>query len=123
MSQKYQAGSKRIRLVELAQGSLDIEYTREYVILHLPRVTNFKKSDFLLMKNYLRDLADFIAATGLKGPYAAVNDDKTEKLAVKLGFTYLGTHGPLKVYTYATNSPGNYSSNGSGLHSSGNAVS
>lgn len=102
-----QQGSKRIRLVETPQASLDLEFNSKYAILHLPRVDKFQKGEFKLFKDYLVGLAEFFEVSNLEGPYAATEDKKIEKLAKRLGFDYLGESNGLKVYKYATSSNGN----------------
>lgn len=100
-------GSKRIRLVELPYASLDLEFNDKYAILHLPRVDRFRKGDLFKFKEYLDGLAQFFEVSGLEGPYAASNDEKIKRLALKLGFTFLGESNGLKVYKYASSSNGN----------------
>ena len=100
-----QVGSKRIRLIELEVGSLDLEYNETYAILHLPRVDKFGVREFELFKKYLDDLSDFFLVTKLQGPYAATSDPKVQRLVLKLGFEYLGDHDNLKVYKYNATSP------------------
>lgn len=112
----FQTDSKRIRLVELDIGSLDLEYNETYAILHLPRVSKFGVKEFNLFKRYLDDLSNFFQVTKLQGPYAATSDPKVQRLVLKLGFQYLGEHDNLKVYKYDATST---SSNRSNLASRG----
>lgn len=104
-----QQDSKRIRLVEIPAGVLDLEYNSKYAILHLPKVTRFKKSDLKLFKDYLEGLASFFEVSKLEGPYAATGDEKAARLAEKLGFLYLTEQDGLKVYIYAPSSNGSRS--------------
>ena len=104
-----QQDSKRIRLVELENCSLDLEYNSTYAILHLPRVDKFGVKEFNLFKRYLDDLTQFLSITSLKGPYAATSDPKVQRLITRLGFQYLGDHDNLKVYIYATSPNGDWS--------------
>lgn len=112
-------GSKRIRLVESPNVSLDLEFNDKYAVLHLPRVTRFRKGEFKQFKEYLEGLAQFFEVSSLEGPYAASNDEKIKKLALKLGFTYLGESNGLKVFKYASSSISNRSGSLSSLRSAG----
>lgn len=105
-----QLDSKRLRIVELTHVSVDLEYNKDFVIVHLPRVDKFRKGDLKLFKKYLEDLNEFITTLGYSTLHAATDHPPTLKLAEKLGFKFLGEHNNLKVFKYAPSSPSNYSS-------------
>lgn len=108
-----QQGSKRIRLLDLKQASVDLEFNDKYAILHLPEVRKFGRGELKLCKDYLEGLASFFAVSKLEGPYAASSDTKIHKLALKLGFTPVGDFNGLKVFIYASSSNGSRSSSSS----------
>lgn len=105
-----QVDSKRLRIIETDNASADLEYNENFVIVHLPRVDKFKKSDLGRFKEYLEGLNTFVTTVGYKELYAATDHAPTMKLAVKLGFEYIGEQDNLKVYKYASSTTSNCSS-------------
>lgn len=98
-----QVGSNRYRFVETDDYYIDLEYTDNIVIVHLPYVKNFTKTVFLDFCDRLEGGARMFDTLGVDGVYAAVNDEKTERLVNMLGFSYLGDNMNYKVYKYASN--------------------
>lgn len=105
-----QVDSKRLRIIELDEASADLEYNKQFVIVHLPRVDKFNKGSLKLFKRYLDDLHDFVTTLGYSDLHAATDHAPTLKLAEKLGFEFLGEHNNLKVFRYAPSTTSNRSS-------------
>ena len=106
-----QHDSNRIRLIEFEdEVTIDLEYNENYAILHMPSVGVFNKSLYLKMKRYLEGLDTFFTTVGYDGIYAATGNESAQKLAIKLGFEYLGEHDNLKVYKYGSYPSSNHSS-------------
>lgn len=96
-----QLDSKRLRIIELNEFSVDLEYNKNFVIVHLPRVSKLNKKNLSLLKKYLDDLYEFIDTLGYDSLYAATSHTPSFKLAEKLGFQFLGEDNNLKVLKYA----------------------
>ena len=92
--------SKRLRLLETDNLSIDLEYNEQFAILHIPRAGKFRKGELQTLQSYLKQWDEFIYDMGLDGPYTVADTPITEKLVNKLGFVYLGNHGTTKVYKY-----------------------
>lgn len=92
--------SKRLRIVERENYAVDLEYSKEFLIIHLPYVWKFNKSVFVDMLLTLEDFSDFFKSTGFKYLYAAVDTDnlKIRRLLVKLGFKRKANQQELTVY-------------------------
>lgn len=112
-----QEDSRRIRLLELNEASVDLEFNEKYAILHLPIVRKFGNGEFKKCKEYIEDLYSFFQVSKLEGPYAASDDPKIQKLALKLGFEYLGESNKLKVFKYAPSTSSSRSSSTSSWRS------
>lgn len=95
-----QVDSKRFRIWETKDFSVDLEYNNQFVIVHLPRVDKFTKSIFISFYDKLREGQEMVETFGLDGIYAAVdkNDEKTLRLVEMLGLNYVGNNLNYKVY-------------------------
>lgn len=95
--------SKRITLVDKEDLIIDLEYSKEFAILHLPRLRMTKSSyrDFLVTVPQVCQFAQFV---GYEALHTAVdpNDDTIAKLLDRLGAEFLGLdpHHGLAVYEY-----------------------
>jgi len=92
--------SKRLTLVEKQDYRIDLEYNKDYAILHLPYVSVFNRKmyqDFLLL---IEDILEFMQGLGYDGLWAAVSpeDVRIQKLIDRLGFVYEGKADGLLVY-------------------------
>lgn len=94
--------SKRVRLYENLDYQLDVEYNKDYVIFHLPLVNKFSKGVFLDMLCKLDELYTMFNTMGHQYVWAAVdpNNQKVNRLLVKLGFKYAGSADGMSVYNY-----------------------
>ena len=91
--------SKRITLVRHPDYRIDLEYNKEFAIIHLPFVSKFTRDTYLDIKFAAEDAAEFLKDQGY--PWAFVGVDPTNKLILKLadrfGFKYLGTEDNISV--------------------------
>jgi len=80
--------SKRIRIFERDNYAVDIEYNKEFLIIHLPYLWKFDKGIYLDMLFASEDLAEFFGTLGYPCIYAAVdsNNLKIKRLLDKLKF-------------------------------------
>jgi len=94
--------SKRLKGIQGSNFSVDIEYNKEYVILHLPTVDRFTKNTFFEMQVLLDDLWDFFKTVGYTKIHAAVdfNNTKINKLLKKLNFRVIGKAENLNIWSY-----------------------
>ena len=93
------------RLKGIYHGStfvVDVEYSKDYVILHLPVVTKFTKGVYFELLDMMDELWDFFSTIGYDKIYAAVdqNDRKINRLVRKLGFKATGSAHNLVVWSY-----------------------
>jgi len=94
--------SKRMRLVDTEDFSVDLEYNENYAILHLPEVPRFTKTVLHRMQMTMEDLNELFTTMGYPNIFVAIspNDPATEKLVMKLGFVHLADNLGMKVYVY-----------------------
>ena len=94
--------SKRITIYENLDYQLDLEYNKDYAILHLPQVSKFSKDVYLHMTCKLDDLYNLFKTMGHEYLWAAAdpNNQKVNRLLVKLGFKYAGSADGMSVYNY-----------------------
>jgi hypothetical protein len=94
--------SKRLKGFSGSTFSVDIEYTKEYVILHLPTVDKFTKNTFFEMQVLLDDLWSFFFTIGYVEIHAAVgcSNKKTNKLLRKLNFRLIGSSNNMNIWSY-----------------------
>ena len=94
--------SKRLKGFRGSTFSVDIEYNKEYVILHLPTVDKFTKSTFFEMQTLLTDWWEFFSTLGYVEIHAAVgcSNKKINRLLRKLNFRLLGSSNNMNIWSY-----------------------
>lgn len=94
------AESKRFRLFNTDNFGVDLEYSKDYVIIHLPWLDSFTIKAYKDMLVALEDYSEFFKAMGQDKLYAAVdtNNTKIKRLLTKLGFTRVGLDKDLDIY-------------------------
>ena len=94
--------SKRLKGIRGSTFSVDVEYNKTFIIVHLPSVDKFTKSTFFEMQYLLDDWWDFFKAVGYTSIHAAVdpNNKKVNKLLRRLRFKKIGTAESLFVWSY-----------------------
>lgn len=97
-----QVASKRMKVYEFEEFSVDLEYNEYFVALHIPEVEKFNKKVLRKMKVYVEQLHEFITTLGYQDLFAGIvaNDLATERLAEHCGFEYVGEQDAIKVYVY-----------------------
>ncbi len=96
--------SNRITLLETTEYTVELEYTEEFVILHLPKVTNWTKSLYKHSKERIEELSTFFGVIGYEAIWVAAypDDTITNKFADRLGFEFIGEYEDLNVYLRRT---------------------
>lgn len=94
--------SKSFTCLETKDYTIRMEYSEDYIILHLPYIEKMDKGVFLDMKYRLEDWYQFFTTAGYAGIFAAVdpNDQKIIRLLQMLGFNYKGFADNMYVYFY-----------------------
>lgn len=94
------AESKRFRLFNTDTFGVDLEYSKDYLIIHLPWLDSFSIKAYRDMLIALEDYSGFFKTMGQKKLYAAVdtNNTKIKRLLSKLGFVRVGINKDLDVY-------------------------
>lgn len=94
--------SRRITLVSKEDYRVDLEYNKDFAIIHLPVVEKFNRNVYLDMRNTLEDISEFTETAGFQHLWAAIGeeDKKMAKFIKKLGFVYKGNDQNLDVYLY-----------------------
>lgn len=82
--------------------NLRLEYTEDYVILHLMDIDSFTKDTFRRMQLQLVEWAYFLKAMGKTHLWAAVphSNSKIKRLLGGLQFKYEGQSDGMSVYKY-----------------------
>lgn len=95
-------GSKRFRGIRGSTFSVDVEYSKDYIILHLPEVTTFNKTTFIEMVYLLEDIWELFRTFGYEALYTAVdpNNSKINRLLRKLNFKAIGYADSMRVWSY-----------------------
>jgi hypothetical protein len=80
----------------------ELEYNKDFLVLHLPEVTRFNRSTFMTMQVRLSEFNDFSKDMGYAAVHCAApeDDQKLNKLATALGFVFLGSSQGSNVYEY-----------------------
>lgn len=94
-------GSKRFTMLE-GDYQVDLEYNKDFVILHLPKVDKFSKEVLQDMQHKLDDWYQFFKTAGYSAIYAAFDpsNHRIARLLLKLDFVYQGNADGMHVYKY-----------------------
>jgi len=94
--------SKRLKGVRGSTFEVDLEYNKDYIILHLPSVDKFTKSTLFEMQYLLDDWWDFFQTVGYTEIFAAVdpNNKRINRLLRRLSFKPLGSSDGLRIWSY-----------------------
>lgn len=87
-------------LVEKEDYRIDLEYNKDFAILHLPYVHGFNRRLYEEAFVRIEDVLEFMEGLGYNGLFAAVDpdDQKIQKFIDRLGFKYSGKADGLLVY-------------------------
>lgn len=94
--------SKRLKGIKGSTFSVDLEYSQDYVIIHLPEIDKFDKGVYFEMLYLLDDWWEFFQTVGYNNIYAAVdpNNRKINRLLRKLEFKAIGTADNMRIWSY-----------------------
>lgn len=94
--------SKSISLFETNGYSVRLEYTSNFVIVHLPYINKMTKEVFQDMQMKLQEWEEFFRTMGHEAIWAALDpkNEKMVKLATMLGFEYKGQADGMSVFSY-----------------------
>ena len=92
--------SERFIVVQKDGYEVELEYNKDFAILHLPYVDKMSKSTYMDMKTSLAGFMNFIKVVGYSSLWAAIKpeDELMTKFVGKMGFEYRGQADNLAVY-------------------------
>lgn len=81
----------RLRIIDKDKVKISMEYDDKYVALHIDHL-EFSKDVYIDLLVGVDSLNDFIKTVGYQAMWAVIgaSDSKTQRLAERLGFKYLG---------------------------------
>ena len=94
--------SKRLKGIRGSTFSVDVEYSKDYIILHLPTVDKFTKSTLFEMQELLDDLWDFFKTMGYTELHTAVdpNNRSINRLLRHIQFRQIGSSNGMNIWSY-----------------------
>ena len=95
-------GSKSLNGIQGSTFEVRLEYNKDYVILHLPRIDKFTVDTYKEMVLLLEDWYNFFRTVGYDCIYAAVDpyNSKIIRLLSKLGFKGVGSNMGMSIFKY-----------------------
>ena len=100
MQETHRIKSERFTLLVRNDYEVDLEYNKDFAILHLPYIERMTKSVYLDMVSTINGLDKFLETVGFKSLWAAIppQNSTLPKLVKKLDFTYRGSADGYDVY-------------------------
>ena len=93
--------SKSLNGIKGSCFDIRLEYSSEYIIVHVPYIEKMTKGVFVELKYLLEDWNEFFKTMGYKGIFAATDPyAKINKLALMLGFDYVGESQGMSIYIF-----------------------
>jgi len=91
--------SQRITLVDVEEFCIELEFTADYAIVHMQRVTGFNRQALRKMRAYADALQGFLTLH-YSAVYTAAAHDRTDlhKLAPHLGYREVGRDATYIIY-------------------------
>jgi hypothetical protein len=91
MKNETEEPAKMIRIIQIEDFDLDLEYEDDFIALHLPRMTRLNKKNYFKLRKVVDELTDLVKTMGYVGLWAALDDDQPlmKKLVIRLGFEYI----------------------------------
>lgn len=92
--------SSRFTLVEKEDYKVDLEYSQDFAILHLPSVSKFTKTVYQDMLDTIENIEQFVKDMGYTSLWLAIppEDSVLNKFVTRLSFEYRGSADNLSVY-------------------------
>lgn len=94
--------SKFLTLYETEDIEVALEYSPEVAVVHWKRLEKLTPSSYKRLKELQKEWAEFLPLAGYDVVYAALPrwDNKSKKLAMSLGFFYIGSKDKADIYAY-----------------------
>lgn len=94
--------SKFLTLYSTEDIEVLLEYNPDVAVVHWKRLEKLTPSSYKKLKELQREWSEFLPLAGYDVVYAAIprQDNKSKKLAMFLGFFYLGSKGVADIYAY-----------------------
>ena len=94
--------SKSLHGIRGSCFDIRLEYSSDFIILHLPSIDKMTKEVFVEMQYMLSDWWGFFSTMGYKAIFAAVDpsNKKINKLLNMLKFEYIGSSDEFSVYQF-----------------------
>jgi RimJ/RimL family protein N-acetyltransferase len=94
--------SKRLKGIQGSNFSVDLEYNKTYIIIHLPYVSKFTKSTLFEMQYLLDDWWKFFKTVGYTEIHAAVdpNNRPINRLLRYIKFKQIGSSNGMNIWSY-----------------------
>ena len=94
--------SKRLKGIQGENYKVELEYNKDYIIIHFGELTKVNKAILKELNDRLVEWFEFFATLGVQYLWAAVPPDNQEinKLAVLLGFKYVDYNAGFNIYRY-----------------------
>lgn len=94
--------SRRMNLVLQPLYQIDLEYTPQYAIVHLPRVDKLTKGVYLEMREKFEEIFFLVDTLGYPALHAAIwqNDTTLARFAEKMGFMKVGSDQGMDIYEF-----------------------
>ena len=93
--------SKSINLIQSDNFDIRLEYNKDFLIIHFPRMVKLDRNTLMELKFKLEDYSELFSTLGHEYLWAAVEPDSImSKLATNLGFIQAGHHSDMDIYYY-----------------------
>lgn len=94
--------SKDLVIYEGLDMKIRLEYNHTYAIIHMKDVKDFNIKSYRKLEELKNPLYDFLKTVGYEKVFAAMPraNHKIKRLAVMLGFRYIGTQDGNDIYIY-----------------------
>lgn len=94
--------SKDLIIYEGLDMKVRLEYNHSYAIIHMREANNFTIKSYRKLLELRDPLYEFLKTVGYDKVYAAVprSNNKIKRLAMMVGFRYIGSQGPADLYIY-----------------------
>lgn len=92
--------SERVVVADREDYRIELEYNKEFAILHIMHVKNFTRSTYNDMQKALPMFEKFLSTVGYEHLWAGIpmDNNKTQKLATRLGFKFMMNFDGYSVY-------------------------
>lgn len=94
--------SNRLKGIKGSTFSVDLEYNKNYIIIHLPAIDKFTKATLFEMQYLLDDWWSFFKTVGYTEIHAAVdpNNRSINRLLRHIQFRQIGSSNGMNIWSY-----------------------